>query len=237
MQRMKRFGMFGDVRMMAYCVFCSTVCVGSDGKPETQDHCPSKIFLDKPHPSYLPVVPSCYECNQSFSADESYVATIFSCVISESIDPDENFRPKIARLLESNWAIKESISSQIQQTVEGCILMPDWTRVERTVKKLARGHLLHEFHEHFFDEPSRIEFMQLSKLSRTKREEFEGLPPIEMLPEVGSRAFIAVAEDNRLLHSWVVVQENRYRYLTSMKNGIEVRIVFCEEMAFLIEWT
>ena len=41
---------YGDTKLNHFCAFC--------GCPtETEDHVPSKFFLDKPHPQDLPVFP------------------------------------------------------------------------------------------------------------------------------------------------------------------------------------
>jgi hypothetical protein len=47
------------------CVYCGEAA-------DTREHCPSKVFLAKPYPSDLPVVPACEKCNNGFSADELY---------------------------------------------------------------------------------------------------------------------------------------------------------------------
>ena len=68
MEKDKKY--YGDTRLNHFCAFC--------GCPtETEDHVPSRCFLDKPHPQDLPVIPCCYKCNHDFSLDEEYV----SCMI------------------------------------------------------------------------------------------------------------------------------------------------------------
>jgi hypothetical protein len=54
---------FADSRLIAGCVYCG-------GLDETRDHVPSRVFLDSPFPENLPVVPACWECNNSFSRDD-----------------------------------------------------------------------------------------------------------------------------------------------------------------------
>lgn len=47
---------YGDTKLNHFCAFC--------GCPtETEDHVPSKCFLDKPHPQDLSVIPCCCKCN------------------------------------------------------------------------------------------------------------------------------------------------------------------------------
>jgi len=45
------------------CVYCGDVA-------DSREHCPSKVFLTKPFPPDLPVVPACIKCNNSFAHDE-----------------------------------------------------------------------------------------------------------------------------------------------------------------------
>jgi hypothetical protein len=77
---------YADQRILAFCAFCG-------GETGTRDHCPSRVLLDEPLPSNLPVVPACAACNSSFSGDEEYVACLISCVVAGSTDPEAMSRP------------------------------------------------------------------------------------------------------------------------------------------------
>lgn len=55
---MKQIQPTGDDRVLAGCVYCGAF-------PDTRDHVPSRMLLDKPFPGKLPVVPCCSSCNNS----------------------------------------------------------------------------------------------------------------------------------------------------------------------------
>jgi hypothetical protein len=57
---MRQIKTFSDKRHEAFCVYCGNA-------PDTDDHVPSKVLLDKPYPDQLPVVNACRSCNQGFS--------------------------------------------------------------------------------------------------------------------------------------------------------------------------
>ena len=42
-----------------YCIYCGA-------KSDSREHCPSKVFLSKPYPDNLPVLPACIKCNNGF---------------------------------------------------------------------------------------------------------------------------------------------------------------------------
>lgn len=73
LENMDHITNFGDERQTFNCAFCG-------GETESRDHVPSKVFLDKPYPEQLPVVPSCNDCNNGFSIDEEYLACLLESV-------------------------------------------------------------------------------------------------------------------------------------------------------------
>src|SRR5690349_5967316 len=84
--------LFYDDRLKGFCVYCG-------GPEETRDHVPSKVLLDEPYPTPLPVVPACERCNGSFSLDEEYLACFIECTICGTTDPTKVRRPRIQRKL------------------------------------------------------------------------------------------------------------------------------------------
>ena len=79
---MKQIKKYSDLRLYGYCTYCG-------GEPETRDHVPSKILLDKPFPENLPVVPSCDKCNHDFSKDEEYFACLIECTLRGTTEPEK----------------------------------------------------------------------------------------------------------------------------------------------------
>jgi hypothetical protein len=120
------------------CVFCG-------GAPETRDHVPSRVLLDEPLASQLPVVDACSACNVGFSLDEQYLACYLECVIGGTTDPVELRRPKIVRILEKTPALRDRIESSRRADPAGrTVWQPEIDRVRRIIVKLARGHVAYE---------------------------------------------------------------------------------------------
>lgn len=78
---MEQLRNLGDARQTDFCVYCG-------GVTETRDHVPSKVFLDKPYPTNIPVVPACQSCNRNISRDEEYVACLIECSLTGSAKAD-----------------------------------------------------------------------------------------------------------------------------------------------------
>lgn len=107
-KEMKQIKKISDFRLEGYCVYCG-------GKPETRDHVPSKIILDKPFPENLPVVPACNKCNQDFSKDEEYFACLIECVLRGTTEPVKLKREKIKDILvrKPQLSLKSLISTSL----------------------------------------------------------------------------------------------------------------------------
>jgi len=222
--------LFVDERLTGFCVFCGA-------EPRTRDHCPSKVLLDEPFPSDLPVVEACESCNASFSKDEQYVACLIECAACGSAEPTEVQRPKIQRVLIENAKLAARLRASCKTDACGRITWKvDKDRVHRVVLKLARGHIAYEFGLPKLDEHEQLAFLPLIAMSYEQRSAFEAppSPTTALWPEIGSRAFMrslvlggTVYHDN----DWIVVQPGRYRYLVSQANGDFVQIILNEYLA------
>lgn len=229
---MKRIDCYGDNRILTGCFHCG-------GEANTVDHAPPKVFLDKPYPNELIVVPSCYECNNSASLDESWLACVVECTVTGEVEAARVSRPVVAKMLAHSPALASSMAAIRSVTENGTIFHPDIDRVRRIVTKIARAHAAYELHEHFEQEPISVDVFPLPSLSHQALHDFESLGggKLAMWPEVGSRAM------QRLLEGypgdrpgWVVVQKDRYRYMAGIENGRVVRIVFSEYLGCEVVW-
>lgn len=110
------------------CVYC--------GEPaNTREHCPSKVFLTKPYPSDLPVVPACERCNNGFSSDELYTKAFI-----EAYEHHCSYKSKT--ILLERKEVKEA-----QQKFEECIDAGEIhfdDRIARILIKLAICHITYE---------------------------------------------------------------------------------------------
>ncbi len=227
---MKQIRSYGDQREIGFCAFCG-------GKTGTRDHCPSKILLDQPYPDNLPVVPACVECNNSFSADEEYMACLMACVLSGSTDPDLIMRKRIARILRKKGSLRARIQNSIIKENNEIIFTPETERIQNVITKLAKGHSLFELHLPVYIKPDSVSLFPLCALDEKTRFEFEAQPESSLFPEVGSRAMTRLFTGIDINdHGWIVVQPGVYRYLASQNSGVEIRIVINEYLAGIISW-
>ncbi|MEN6578686.1 MAG: hypothetical protein ABFD90_20235 [Phycisphaerales bacterium] len=223
-----------DERLTGRCVYCGAV-------PDSRDHCPSKVLLDEPFPANLPIVEACAECNNSFSLDEQYVACLIECVICGSVNPNDVSRQNIKRILADTPRLAAGLSATQRLDDSGSIAWDvDRDRVRRVVLKLARGHIAYEFSLPKIEEPEAVSFVPLILLSDEQRSEFEspGNSPLELWPEIDSRAFKHCAENMPSPESaeWTAVQPGRYRYSVSQSDGDSVRLVLSEYLACHVAW-
>lgn len=226
---MKQIQPTGDDRVLAGCVYCGAF-------PDTRDHVPSRVLLDKPFPQNLPVVPCCNSCNNSFSLDEEYCAALVDCVLVGSAQPTPRHREKVQRILERQPALTAVLEAARSLDAAGQTLFePDLERVENVVLKLAKGHAAFELDTVDAEEPS-ISVAPLPLLEDARREAFETPPEVCFFPEVGSRAMHRMFEHGVASPSWIVVQPERYRFLASPGLPVLVRIVIGEYLACEVVW-
>jgi hypothetical protein len=232
MREMRKVQNFGDNRNKGWCIHCG-------GPNESQDHAPSRVFLDEPFPADLPATPSCSACNNGFSEDEAYLACLLECVLAGHCDPAGIQRPKIAKLIAGNAALAGRIEAGRKLTEEGVIFDVELSRVRNVVLKLARGHAAYELNEPQLDEPAAVKIVPLTLMNDVDREAFERDDNLfAPWPEVGSRAMnrLLIAGDDAFVDGWLIVQENRYRYRTSQDGGLRVRFVIREYLACDVLW-
>ena len=220
---------YGDTRLNHFCAFC--------GCPtETEDHVPSKCFLDKPHPQDLPVIPCCYKCNHDFSIDEEYVSCMIDCMKAGTASPTLVERGKTRKSLLHNLKLQERISSQIRDFGRVLLYDIEKERFEKVFRKLAFGHLAYENDTLAWDSPYSIDIHLLSEMSESQRDYFFRPYSRELLPEVCSHGLDHVMlrwEDGHLgscISPWISIQEGRYRYCES-PNGNIVKFVIAEFLA------
>ncbi len=226
---------YGDQRQEGFCVHCG-------GSTETRDHAPSKILLDEPYPTNLPVLPACAICNEGFSADEEYLACFVECVIHGSTDPSRLAREKVKRILAGGAALKNRIERAKKQskTIGGgevLVWESEEDRVRNVVLKLARCHAAFELNEPQLKEPDHFMVMPLESLAKEQRDHFEDVPDTEVWPEVGSRAMQRmVAGEPPFSGGWLDVQSGRYRFMAVGAGSVLVRGVLSEYLAYEVIW-
>jgi hypothetical protein len=222
---------FADQRYQAFCVFCG-------GTTGTRDHCPSRVFLDKPYPNQLPVIPACAHCNSGFSKDEQYLACLISCVLAGSVEIEKIERPKIKRILSENPPLRSRLEKSRSINDAGIVFEIEHDRILSVVLKLAQGHAFFELSQRQNESPEMIWAVPLFLLSDEDKREFESPESggLAIWPEVGSRAMMTLIENMPIGFPWMNVQDNRYRYHVSYDSGTTVRIVIHDYLACFVYW-
>lgn len=211
---------FGDERISGPCAYCGR-------RPDTRDHVPSRVLLDEPYPTNLPVVPACRPCNERFSADEEYVACLLACASAGSVEAAGAKRPKVGRIFAERPALAARLKAA--RSVDDTAFGVEWDRVQNVLTKLAQGHALYELNEAPHVPPTRLQHAPLALLTEDQRRAFEGLPEPSVWPEVNSRAMTRLARTGRI--EWLEVQPGRYRYAAWTEGSAFVRIVLAEYLA------
>ena len=235
---------FSDSRLMNGCIYCG-------GMEETRDHVPSRVFLDKPYPTNLPVVPACINCNNSFSSDEEYVACLIEVIICSSTELKELQRKKIRKILARQSSLKSLLKKSIRKNNDQISFKIDKKRVENVLLKLARGHAAFELSSINRQEPTHLSFWPLHTMTQEDFESFDAPHILGVFGEVGSRSTQRTqvieltfqteeegqTKDIFLMNDWIEVQENRYKYLAfEIEAGIAVHIVIGGYLGCQIIW-
>ena len=202
------------------------VCCYCGGYADTVDHVPSKVFLDEPYPDNLPVVPCCRKCNGEFSLDEEYVAVLLECVRLQTFDLDQFEREKVIKIVKHTPAILNTVRESVLQLLDGhYTINPENARLKRVLTKLIAGHLRFEgLDQLFLHSGLKIDFYQDIHTNDEFFRRFYSPINSDLLPEVGSRALIALVENGYAGSPWFTVQPGRYEYSVAPDNS-EVRII------------
>lgn len=235
---------YADQRLINGCIYCG-------GYEETREHVPSKVFLDPPLPSYLPVVGACRDCNNGFSLDEQYLACLIECVTTGTTDPDQLTRERVAKALRHSQALRAKLEKARYQKDGRTHFMIEPERVKRVLSKLAQGHAVFELSQPCSGPPSRIWYAPLESLTEEQRDSFEASQIGETFGEVGSRGMQRLlvtqltlqssagetSTVNLLINDWVEVQEGRYRYhAVDYGDEVTIKVVLSEYLACEATW-
>ena len=229
---MEQIKTFSDQRLDSYCAFCG-------GAPETRDHIPSKILLEKPFPENLQVVPACWKCNQSFSLDEEYVACLIECTLHGTTNPTKLSRDKISKILSRKKSLRIRLEMAKARIDNNIYFQAEAKRVLNVILKLAQGHSRFETSESRLEEPILLWFKPLTVMSKAEKNKFFSGDELTLLPEIGSRSAQRIMFDKQGVprNHWVTVQPNNYRYsICHRPEGLRVRIIIREYLACEIIW-
>lgn len=220
---------YADDRLNDCCAYCGNFA-------ETEDHVPSRCFLDKPYPQNMPVVPCCHKCNHDFSIDEEYVSCFIDCMKANTADPNKIQREKTRKTLLHSSKLQERIASQIRDFGGETIFDLEKDRFEKVVRKLAYGHLAYENDLLSWNSTYQISLRLLAEMSESQKRYFFEPYRGNLLPEVNSHGLehIMLYRETdgacSFYSTWVVVQENRYSYCVS-SDGSRIKFIIADFLA------
>lgn len=226
-------------------------CVYCGGLPDTRDHVPSRVFLNRPLPENLPVVGACHSCNNGFSKDEQYVACVIEAVLAGSSEPEMIKRMSIADILRDSPGLRARIEAAKFVEDDRVYFSVEPDRIRNVALKLARGHAAFELNRLCREEPSSLWCGPLELLSPDKLDAFEAFQLVGFLGEIGTRntqrlqvlQMTMKAPDGSLqtqgivINDWIEAQEGCYRYIAVEEpDHVAVRIVISEYLACEVVW-
>ena len=236
---MKQMTDNSDVRNRGACIHCSA---GLNSRNKSRDHVPSKCLLVDPLPNNLYKVAICKACNASFSLDEEYFSSFLEAVLTGSVDSNPNPLPSTATSVKGSFGVRKRISqSRREQPLlfgdTEVTWIPELDRIHSVIVKNARGHVFFELGEPLAYPPSRVECLPVIRMTVDQRNAFEEISLGSGWPEVGSRMMQRVVGIEPLVDSWVLVQDNVYRYAVLQDYGeIVVRSLIRNYLATEVAW-
>ena len=237
---------YGDDRFRHKIVYAKDAyseCVYCGAEAKTREHAPSKVFLNKPYPGDLPIVPACFKCNNSFSKDELFLAIL--------IEKLKNSFYGSQYPLSDETLARLDINPKIASAIDNAIVSNDFAQFDHRIKnvalKLAISHAVYELSEGYCAKDANIDYSFSNNMSIENREDFESAIVLndKLLPEIGSRAYerIMVMEVSAqsqeqpdqtvtvplMLLDWVDVQESRYLYTCyNLSDAIVVKMIISD---------
>ena len=225
---------YGDIRELdslyyskkdqCRCVYCGRIA-------DSRDHIPSKCFLSRPFPNNLGVLPSCEDCNNSFSILEAKVSRLTKWIkhyIEGETFLSEHDLSNKYKYLENRYS-----SGKIERIV---LSADDKDAIEKIAFKLAFGHFIYLGSSFYSESDMKIRFKFSFQCSEQEIGLFnENHTYLQnMLPELGSRGFeLCVSNLNHNIQSittWNVVQRDNYRFLINWDGYI---LIVIQEVLFI----
>lgn len=180
-------------------------------------------------------VPSCRKCNQGASKDEEYAACFIECLKVGTTEIASIEREKVKRILERKPKLKAMIQIDLDAKA-GSNEYQVWSRrVWSVFIKMAQGHARFENSEHELSDPVGLKWEFLGAMSNDDVQEFLSPLPVDLWPEVGSRAMIGFLNDPTSF--WTTVQEGNYAYATRFGTRRIVRLILRDCFAVEVVWT
>lgn len=236
---------YGDKRLLELLKYNKKgdfKCIYCYEKANTREHIPSKIFLNEPYSNNLAILPACFNCNNSYSENEQYLACLIDYVQYKLYNLKTVKRDKIKKAFTSRPHIKNQLEESTIYLDNGKLHYIEYNhnKIKDILLKLAIGHATYSLSKIYFEEPNMINYKFFTELSNEEVNNFNEEILCDISPEIGSRSFdnIAFINGNIPLVTWNIVQYNQYRYLVyESKTSTNVKIVIGEFFYSEVIWT
>lgn len=220
-----------------YCIYCGAIS-------DTREHSPSKVFLSKPYPEDLPVLPACKKCNNGFSSDELYTEIY--------IDAMKFLSGRTSYMSEKNQErmYLNSAFLDAQNDLKGFYNTGYITSNEKILHiltKLAICHMIYELTEGYYHikgcciYPSSIKYKLDFEMTKQEKEEYDEILFMsdKKLPSIGSRVYDRIyvlstnltavdrthnSDISLVMMDWNDIQDNEYRYICWLENNHEIHV-------------
>lgn len=216
------------------CVYCCK-------EANSREHIPSKIFLDKPYGTNLAILPSCIECNNSYSGDEQYLACLVDYVQYKLSDFKTVKRSKIQKTFNSRPHIESEFENSTKYADDGSIDYIEFNldRIKHVLLKLSLGHAIYSLSCTNLGKPDTMFYKFATQMTQEEVNNFNLEPIDQISPEIGSRegTYVSVLSDGTPIFTWKIIQDNQYRFLAYHgTNSINIKIVIGEYFFSEVIW-
>ncbi len=174
------------------CTFCEKLA-------DSKDHIPSRNLLEKPFPKNLLTVPSCRECNQSFSLDEEYFLNV---LVEISNNPKlvarKSLGGNVYKARQRSPKLKAKIEKSYFQNENGkYYFKTEYDRIKRVIEKNALGL-------YYFKYKKR---MSLGSFNCT------GFYPFEVEENRPAEIFMLTYSEKFKIKKWIHIQPNVFSFI------------------------
>lgn len=235
---------YGDKRLLELLKYNKKgdfKCVYCYEKADTREHIPSKIFLNEPYSNNLAILPACFNCNNSYSDKEQYLACLIDYLQYKLYNLETVQRSKIQKTFISKPHIKDELEKSTIYANDGKLNYIEYNhdKIQAILLKLSIGHATYSLSRIHLDKPDIINYKFLPELSDEELHNFNSEVMCDVSPEIGARSFdnIVITNDGIPIVTWNIVQDNQYKFLAyESKTSMNIRIVIGEFLYAEVIW-
>lgn len=189
------------------CIFCGKAAF-------TQDHIPTKSLLEKPYPPNLFTVPSCKNCNQSFSLDEEYFLNVLVEITTNPVLlAKKQINGNVYRARQRSPKLNQRIQNALVSGDDGIIYFnPEYERIEKVIEKNALG----------------LYYKKYKLLARLDSFRCVGIYPFDVTEMRPAEVFMLVYGEKFKPKRWTTIQPGVFSYIVvrDWRRGNKLSMIF-----------